>query len=101
MDCPVARHCAPPLSPAYIHPVPRQQSVATTSILGIPALRPREAPQDLALSEKTLVVAHHQLRLELLHRVERDADHDQDRRAAEEEVRAGLVDENRGQGGDG
>jgi len=37
-------------------------------------------------SEEALVVAHHELRLELLHRVERDADHDDDRSAAEVEV---------------
>ena len=42
----------------------------------------------VSLLQEALVVAHHQLRLELLHRVQRHADHDQDRRAAEEEVRA-------------
>ena len=41
-----------------------------------------------ALLEEALVVAHHQLRLELLHRVQRDADHDDDRGAAEVEVHA-------------
>ena len=41
-----------------------------------------------SLLQEALVVAHHQLRLELLHRVQRDADDDQQRRAAEEEVRA-------------
>src|SRR3954452_20245439 len=45
------------------------------------------------LFEEALVVAHHQLRLELLHRVQRDADDDEDRGAAEEEVRRRLVDE--------
>ena len=40
-----------------------------------------------ALLQEALVVAHHQLRLELLHRVQRHADHDQDRGAAEVEVR--------------
>ena len=40
------------------------------------------------LLQEALVVAHHQLRLELLHRVQRDADDDQQRGAAEEEVRA-------------
>ena len=50
--------------------------------------------------EEALVVAHHQLRLELLHRVQRDADDDQDRGAAEVEVGARLVDEDRRQGRD-
>src|SRR6185312_7501467 len=47
----------------------------------------------MALLEEALVVAHHQLRLELLDRVESDADHDQDRGPAEKEVRARLVDQ--------
>src|SRR3712207_1254619 len=51
--------------------------------------------------EEAFVVAHHELRLQLLHGVERDADDDEDRRAAEVEVRRRLVDENRGQRGDG
>src|SRR3954453_19599268 len=51
------------------------------------------------LFQEALVVAHHELRLELLHRVERHADHDQDRRSAEEEVRAGLADQERRQRG--
>src|SRR5215207_7173600 len=50
-----------------------------------------------SLFQEALVVAHHQLRLELLHRVERDADHDQDRGAAEVEVRTGLVEQDRRQ----
>jgi hypothetical protein len=45
------------------------------------------------LFQEALVVAHHQLRLELLHRVQGDSDHDQDRCPAEEEVGARLVDE--------
>ena len=45
-------------------------------------------PCATALLQEALVVAHHQLRLELLHRVERDADDDQQRGAAEEEVGA-------------
>src|SRR5919198_669217 len=36
-----------------------------------------------ALLEEALVAAHHHLRLHLPHRVERDADHDQNRGAAE------------------
>src|SRR2546430_15137151 len=35
------------------------------------------------LLEEALVATHHHLRLHLPHRVERDADHDQDRGAAE------------------
>src|SRR3954447_6818085 len=52
------------------------------------------------LLQEALVVAHHQLRLELLHRVEGDAHDDEQRGAAEEEVRARLVDEDRRQRGD-
>src|SRR5919107_228203 len=49
------------------------------------------------LLQEALVVAHHQLRLELLHGVEGDAHDDEQRGAAEEEVRARLVDEDRRQ----
>src|SRR3954447_18790176 len=52
------------------------------------------------LLQEALVVAHHQLRLELLHRVQGDAHDDEQRGAAEEEVRARLVDEDRRQGRD-
>src|SRR3954453_17595931 len=52
------------------------------------------------LFQEALVVAHHQLGLELFHRVQRDADDDEQRGPAEEEVRARLVDEDRRQGGD-
>src|SRR4051795_2635890 len=51
--------------------------------------------------QEAFVVAHHELRLELLHRVQGHADDDQDRRAAEVEVRGGLVDEDRRQCRDG
>src|SRR5215211_2229395 len=47
--------------------------------------------------QEAFVVAHHELRLELLHGVKGDADHDQDRGAAEVEVRRRLVDEDRRQ----
>ena len=43
----------------------------------------RARPASPTYSEEALVVAHHHLRLHLPHRVERDADHDQDRGAAE------------------
>ena len=56
---------------------------------------PSRTRLQLGSLEEALVVAHHQLRLELLHRVERHADHDQDRGAAEVEVRARLVDQDR------
>src|SRR4051812_32396773 len=52
------------------------------------------------LFQEALVVAHHQLGLELFHRVQRHADDDEQRGPAEEEVRARLVDEDRRQGGD-
>src|SRR3954464_639103 len=52
------------------------------------------------LLQEALVVAHHQLRLELLHRVEGHAHDDEQRGAAEEEVRARLVDQDRRQGRD-
>src|SRR5437764_2195597 len=47
--------------------------------------RPRvsAASPDGALAQKAFVGAHHHLRLHLAHRVERDADHDQHRGAAE------------------
>src|SRR4051794_12553400 len=51
------------------------------------------------LLQEAFVVPHHELRLELLHGVERHADHDEDRRAAEEEVGRRLVDEDRREGG--
>src|SRR5215208_5419591 len=53
------------------------------------------------LLQEALVVAHHQLGLELLHRVQGDADDDQQRGSAEEEVGAGLVYEDGWQRGDG
>src|SRR5919109_4264351 len=54
MCCLVAHRLPPPLARLPTPGVSRQQSVATTSILSIRVLRPREAPQDLAaLSEKT------------------------------------------------
>src|ERR1700757_3225483 len=52
------------------------------------------------LLQEPLVTSHHQLRLELLHRFERDADHDQDRGAAEVEVLVRTREQDRGQGGD-
>src|ERR1700722_2638959 len=51
-----------------------------------PRRKPRAWPSAEALLEESLVTSHHQLRLELLHRFERDTDHDQDRGAAELEV---------------
>ena len=53
------------------------------------SLSARQAPLDELLQE-ALVTAHHQLRLQLLHRFQRDADHDQDRGAAEAEVGRGC-----------
>jgi hypothetical protein len=61
---------------------------------------PRRAVAGDRLLQEALVVAHHQLRLELFHGVEGDADHDQDRRAAEEEVGRRLVDQDRRQRSD-
>src|SRR3954471_18226016 len=66
----------------------------------VDAARGEAADTSGPLLQEALVVAHHQLRLELFHRVERDADDDQDRGATEEEVGAGLVDEDRRQGRD-
>src|SRR5262249_5612254 len=45
------------------------------------------------LLQEAFVVPHHQLRFQLFHRVQRNPDDDQNRRAAEEEVRTRLVDE--------
>src|SRR4029077_12850363 len=49
------------------------------------------------LLQEALVTSHHQLRLELLHRFERDADHDQDRGPAEVEVLVRAREQDRGQ----
>src|SRR5688572_20261707 len=66
-----------------------------------PYRRREGRPEDSGtLLEEAFVVAHHQLGLELLHRVEGDAHNDQQRGAAEEEVRVRLRDEERRQGGD-
>src|SRR3712207_9536649 len=46
---------------------------------GVPRVRSSSFPQE------ALVVAHHQLALELAHRVQRDADHDQHRGPARSE----------------
>ena len=54
----------------------------TLTSLSARARRPARHP----LLEEALVAAHHQLGLELLHRVERDADDDQDRGPAEAEL---------------
>src|SRR4051794_1810728 len=64
-----------------------------------PALAVGEAGRARApyLLQEALVVAHHQLGLELLHRVEGHAHDDEQRGPAEEEVRARLVDEDRRQ----
>src|SRR6185436_19501397 len=43
-------------------------------------------PTDPSLLHEPLIVAHHELALDLLDRVHRDADHDEERRAAEVEV---------------
>src|ERR687890_1978439 len=66
---------------------------------GGPALQLRSGAARAApyLLQEALVVAHHQLRLELLHRVQGHAHDDEQRGAAEEEVRARLVDEDRRQ----
>src|SRR2546430_15315694 len=48
------------------------------------------------LLQKSLVVAHHQLRLQLFHGVQRNPDHDQERGAPAEEAGPGLIDEDRG-----
>src|SRR5918992_5641257 len=47
-----------------------------------------------ALAEEALVVPHHELRLELLHRLEGDTDRDQQRRAPEQEL---LLDQEHGE----
>src|SRR5207248_8913599 len=53
------------------------------------------------LLEEALVTSHHQLRLELLHRFQRDADDDQDRGAAEWDVLVGARYQDRRQRCDG
>src|SRR3954453_14807994 len=60
------------------------------------ASRPaRAAPPSF---QEPLVIAHHQLRFQLLHRVQCYPDHDQQRRSSEVEVRRGLVDQDGRQG---
>src|SRR6185437_4054121 len=53
------------------------------------------------LLQEALVTSHHQLRLELLHRFQRDADHDQDRGPSKRDVLVGASDQDRRQRGDG
>ena len=48
-------------------------------------------PHPATLAHKTFVVAHHELRFQLLHRIHRDADHDQKRRTAKIELNAQAV----------
>src|SRR5436305_1317164 len=57
------------------------------------------APPAAALLQEALVTSHHQLRLELLHRFQRDPDDDQQRGAAEVEVLVRAREEDRRQGG--
>src|SRR5689334_7636794 len=71
----------------------------TAAPLAVVSVRATTTPGVARLLQEALVVAHHQLCLELFHRVEGDADDDQDRGAAEEEVGRGLVDEDGRQGG--
>ena len=61
--------------------VPRARKAAQEEYL-------RTNPSAASGSQEAFVVAHHQLRFQLFHRVERDADHDDDRRAAEVELHA-------------
>src|SRR5271154_4061069 len=49
------------------------------------------------LLQESLVTSHHQLRLELLHRFEGHADHDQNRGPAEGDVLVGAGDQDRRQ----
>src|SRR3954462_13258155 len=75
---------------------------ALTGSLRTGASRPPVPGRSGILLEEALVVAHHQLGLELLHRVEGHADDDQQRRAAELEGlrRAGDRDDDRRKGRD-
>src|SRR5215213_3194037 len=79
-------------------PLPAPGAPSRMTILALPfvltralrlALRARHATAakpPAARSEEPVVVAHDELRLDLLHRVHRDADDDQEARAAELEV---------------
>ena len=69
-------------------PWPKWPTLPGRTVIEPRFLRSGQLPGRAGLLQEALVVAHHQLRLELLHRVQRDADDDQHRRAAEEEVRA-------------
>src|SRR5271165_7202793 len=59
------------------------------------ATRAGEPAPAAALLQEALVAAHHQLRLELLHRFQRHPDDDQDRRAAEVELLMGAGEQDR------
>src|SRR3954464_531963 len=79
-------------------PFPAPGGPISTSLIGggsAPA-RPRHRSA-CPSSQETFVVALLQLALDLFHRVQRDADHDEDRGAAEGEVLVGIDEDQRDQ----
>src|SRR4051794_32203206 len=70
-------------------PLPAPGGPISTSLI--------EAPGDCGSSQESFVVALLQLALDLLHRVQRDTHHDQDRGAAEGEVLVGVEEDQRDQ----
>src|SRR4029077_11715611 len=85
------------LPPAATTSRPSERGPATSKTCGIESasgqtMGPDAPPMTIAIAaiskitcspDETPILAHHQLRLQLPHRVEGDADHDQDRCAAE------------------
>src|SRR5215217_3995158 len=90
--------CSRSRSPVPMYGSPKS-SVSREAWVPLPApggpsrIRFNSLMKRASLLEEALVVAHHELRLELLHGVQRHADHDQDRGAAEVEVGRCLVDQ--------
>ena len=68
--------------------VVRRRGSAACVPLPAPCLpsRTRRTPDPFMSGQEAFVVAHHQLAVDLLHRLQRDADGDEQRRAAEREL---------------
>ena len=70
------------------------RSARTGACVPLPAPGPPRSTSTHASPDEAFVVAHHQLRLDLLHGFDHDADHDEDARAAKAEAaEPGRMDE--------
>src|SRR5262245_46499505 len=79
-------------------PLPAPGGPISTSLIGGGSFRGRPSRRSgWTSSQEPFVVALLQLALDLLHRVQRDADHDEDRGAAEGEVLVGIEEDQRDQ----